>query len=327
MDSPPNSLRDKLGKMELIAPLMAQWERIGRCMERLDDIALFVEVIKAHSFRRAAEALKMPSSSLSRRIAALEKTIGLRLIHRTTRKLELTEAGQVYFERCKRIVDEARLAHVQLVEMAEIPGGLIRASLPVDFSTVFLAPLIAQFAHQYPGIRFELDLSPRRADLVSEPLDLAIRMGEQPDSGLIARQIGSFPRYLYAAPRYLKLSGEPAQPADLKQHECLRLGSGVESAIWTLYNADETIDVRISGRFVVNSIGMLKRLTALEMGISIQTPGIVSEEVAAGRLQRVLPEWEAAPLPVYAITETRLLPAKTKRFIEFLSAGLAQHNK
>lgn len=296
-------------------------------MERLDDIALFVEVIKAHSFRRAAEAMKMPSSSLSRRISALEKAIGLRLIHRTTRKLELTEAGQVYFERCKRIVEEARLAHVQLVEMAEIPGGLIRASLPVDFSTVFLAPLIAQFAHQYPGITFELDLSPRRADLVSEPLDLAIRMGEQPDSGLIARQIGSFPRYLFASPRYLALSGEPAHPIDLKQHECLRQGAGPDSRVWTLHNAEETIDVRIAGRFSVNSIGMLRRLSALDMGISIQTPGIVSEELAAGRLQRVLPQWEAAALPVYALTETRLLPAKTKRFIEFLSAGLAEYGQ
>lgn len=296
-------------------------------MERLDDIALFVEVIKAHSFRRAAEAMKMPSSSLSRRISALEKAIGLRLIHRTTRKLELTEAGQVYFERCKRIVEEARLAHVQLVEMVEIPGGLIRASLPVDFSTVFLAPLIAQFAHKYPGISFELDLSPRRADLVSEPLDLAIRMGEQPDSGLIARQIGSFPRYLFASPRYLALSGEPTHPVDLKQHECIRLAAGPENSVWTLHKTEETIDVRIGGRFSVNSIGMIRRLSALDMGISIQTPGIVSEELADGRLQRVLPQWEAAPLPVYALTETRLLPAKTKRFIEFLSEGLAEYGK
>jgi hypothetical protein len=121
-------------------------------VELLNDMALFVEVAKAKGFRGAAEVLGMPNSTLSRRISALEKAIGLRLLHRTTRKVELTEAGQIYFERCKRIVDEARLAHEQLGEMLAQPTGVLRVSLPVDFAITYLAPLIAEFADLYPGI-------------------------------------------------------------------------------------------------------------------------------------------------------------------------------
>ena len=143
----------------------------------LSDMALFVEVAKAMSFRGAAAAIGVPNSTLSRRISALENAIGLRLLHRTTRRIELTEAGRIYFERCKRIVDEARLAHEQLGDMLAQPSGVLRASLPVGFATVFLAPLVAEFAGRYPAITFEFDLSPRRADLVAEPVDVAIRMG------------------------------------------------------------------------------------------------------------------------------------------------------
>src|SRR5215469_12467554 len=137
-------------------------------------MALFVEVVKAKGFRSAADATGMPNSTLSRRISLLEKAIGLRLLHRTTRKVELTEAGQLYYERCRRIVDEARLAHEQLGEMLAQPSGVLRASLPVDFAVTYLAPLIVEFARTYPGITFEFDLTPRRVDLVSEPFDVAI---------------------------------------------------------------------------------------------------------------------------------------------------------
>src|SRR5689334_7442969 len=187
----------------------------------LNDMALFVEVVKANGFRHAAEAVGIPNSTLSRRISALEKAIGLRLLHRTTRKIELTEAGQIYFERCKRIVDEARLAHEQLGELLAQPSGVLRVSLPVDFANIYLAPLIADFAGRYPGISFDFDLTPRLVDLVSEPFDVAIRMGKPPDSNLIARQLANLPCYLYASPRYLERSGEPGHPTDLTQHECL----------------------------------------------------------------------------------------------------------
>jgi DNA-binding transcriptional LysR family regulator len=291
-------------------------------MELLNDMAVFVEVVKARSFRRAAEVIGMPNSTLSRRISGLEKAIGLRLLHRTTRRIELTEAGQLYFERCKRIVDEARLAHEQLGEMLAQPSGVLRASLPVDFASIYLAPLIAEFARRYPGISFEFDLTPRRVDLVTEPFDVAIRMGESPDSNLIARQLARLPLYLYASPRYLEIFGEPNQPADLTRHESFLLPT--QPGTWTLHHGDETVEVAVGGRFRLNGIGMIRRLATLDLGIAMLAEEIVAEDLAAGRLRRVLPQWQGTPIPVYAVTETRLLPAKTQRFIEFLRERLGR---
>ncbi|WEX74541.1 LysR family transcriptional regulator [Sinorhizobium numidicum] len=290
-------------------------------MELLNDMALFVEVVKARSFRRAAEAVGMPNSTLSRRISGLEKAIGLRLLHRTTRRIELTEAGQIYFERCRRIVDEARLAHEQLGEMLAQPSGVLRVSLPVDFAIAFLAPRMAEFCRRYPGITFDFDLTPRRVDLVAEPFDVAIRMGELPDSTLITRKLSQRSRYLYASPRYLELSGEPKEPADLAQHECLCMP---RAATWTLRDAANSVEITVGGRFTLNSIGMMRRLATLDLGIALLAEEIVADDLADGRLRRVLPDWQATPISVYAVTETRLLPAKTQRFIAFLSECLKQ---
>lgn len=290
-------------------------------MELLNDMALFVEVVKARGFRHAAQAIGMPNSTVSRRISSLEKAIGLRLLHRTTRKIELTEAGQIYFERCKRIVDEAKLAHEQLGELLAQPSGVLRASLPVDFANTYLAPLIAEFARRYPGISFDFDLTPRLVDLVSEPFDVAIRMGKPPDSNLIARQLANLACYLYASPRYLEQSGEPGHPADLAHHECLGFRSG-KANTWTLHHGEESVDVPVGGRFQLNSVGLIRRLASLDLGIAVLPTEIVAEDVTQGRLRRILSEWEGPPVPVYAMTETRLLPAKTQRFIEFLRERL-----
>jgi DNA-binding transcriptional LysR family regulator len=290
-------------------------------MELLNDMALFVEVVKAHSFRKAAEAMAMPNSTLSRRISGLEKAIGLRLLHRTTRKIELTEAGQLYFDRCKRIVDEARLAHEQLGEMLAHPSGLLRASLPVDFANIYLAPLIAEFARRYPGISFEFDLTPRQVDLISEPVDVVIRMGEPADSNLIARKLASLSRRLYASPRYLELNGAPSHPSELVNHECLRLR---KAGTWQLSHSGEVVEIAVGGRFQLNSVGMLRRLATLDLGIALLPEGIAADDLRTGLLQPVLPRWHANPIPVYALTETRLLPAKTQRFIEFLREQLEQ---
>lgn len=293
-------------------------------MELLNDMALFVEVVKAKGFRLAAEAVGMPNSTVSRRISLLEKAIGLRLLHRTTRKIELTEAGLIYFERCKRIVDEARLAHEQLGEMLAQPSGVLRAALPVDFANIYLAPLIAKFARRYPGITFDFDLSPRVVDLVSEPFDVAIRMGKPSDSNLIARQLANLRCFLYASPRYLEQSGKPSHPTDLVHHECLGFRSG-KTNVWTLLRGKESVDVAVGGRFQLNSVGLIRRLATLDLGITVLPEEIVADDVAHGRLHRILPDWEGPATPVYAMTETRLLPAKTQRFIEFLREHLG-HN-
>jgi DNA-binding transcriptional LysR family regulator len=286
----------------------------------LRDMALFVEVVKARGFRKAAEAVGIPNSTLSRRITELEKAVGLRLLHRTTRRIEPTEAGQLYFERCKRIVDEARLAHEQLTDMLAQPTGTLRVSLSVDFALYYLAPLIAEFAGLFPGLTFDFDLTPRRVDLVAEPFDMAIRMGESADSNLVARNIATLIPRLYASPAYLRKYGEPSTPEDLLGHACFTI---LRNGHWHLRNGERTVDLPVGGRIQVNSIGMIKRLATLDMGIVLMTNAVIAQEVADGTLRRVLPGWSGNPIPVYAMTETRLLPAKVQRFIDFLKERLA----
>lgn len=287
--------------------------------ELLNDMALFVDVVRARSFRGAAKALGSPVSSVSRRIAGLEKAIGLRLLHRTTRSMELTEAGRLYFERAERIVAEARLAHEQLGGLLDQPAGLIRASLPVDFATAYLAPIITEFAQRHPGITFELDLTPRNVNLVTEPFDVAVRIGQPADSSLIGHKLGEVSAHLYAGPGFLDEHGEPAEPDDLARLPCLPM---TNRSSWLLTGLGGSREVRVDGRYRVNSGGMLRRLAVLNQGIALLPEAIVPDDVAAGRLVRVLPEWRGVPVPIFALTETRLLPAKTQRFIEFLRERL-----
>ncbi|MHC8366925.1 LysR family transcriptional regulator [Pseudomonas sp. ZT5P21] len=284
-------------------------------MKLLNDMALFVEVIKANGFRGAAEAVGMPNSTVSRRIAELERRIGLRLLNRTTRRIELTEGGRLYYERCRRIVDEARLAHEELSELVDNPSGLIRLSIPIDFGVVYLAPLLAEFAERYPLIHFDLDLTPKRLDLVSDPVDMVIRIGTLADSQLIARPLGNLKRSLFASPAYLARHGMPESPQALLQHQCLRM----LDAPWVLQNADQQLSLAVCGRYLLNNIGMLRRLALLGQGIAMLVDEMIGEDLASGRLQRVLPEWRVQTLPVYIITETRLVPAKVRVLIDFLT--------
>lgn len=288
-------------------------------MDHLRDMSLFVEVARAKSFRQAATTLGMPGSTLSRRIHVLERAIGLRLMNRTTRRIELTEAGQIYYERSKRIVDEARLVHEQLGEIVSRPSGILRVSLPVDFASVFLAPFMPEFSRRYPDISFEFDLTPRRVDLVAEPFDVAIRMGTLPDSHLVARKIAEVPRYLYASQLYFDTHGVPKEPDDLSRHQCL-LFRGENR--WTLQRKKATAEVQVDGKFRLNNVGMMQRLSVQGLGIAMLARESVVEELAKNQLKPVLSGWQATPISVHAITETRLLPAKSQRFIEYLKECL-----
>ena len=250
-------------------------------MDYLNEMALFAEVAEAKGFSKAAAKLGMPQSTLSRRVGELEKQLGLQLLNRTTRRVELTEAGRRYFERVKPIMEEARRIHDELSGMLVRPYGVLRVSLPVDFSYEFLAPLLPEFAAQYPEIRLEMDVTPRKVDLIGEPFDLVIRAGEQPDSGYISTVLMHDERYLYASPSYLAKHGEPQTPQDLPAADCLRFQT---ASNWTLLNrTGETVLITAQSPYAVNSMGMLARMAAHGLGVA-----------------------------------TRLLPAKTKCFIAFL---------
>ncbi|CAM5473446.1 LysR substrate-binding domain-containing protein [Eoetvoesiella caeni] len=296
-------------------------------MEVLSYMRLFVEVARMKNFRRAAEALEMPSSTLSRQIAQLEKTIGLRLLHRSTRKVELTEAGEVYFKRCQSIVEEAQIAHESLLDVAERPTGTLRVSMPVDLATDYLAPILADFSRAYPLIAFEFDLTPRRIDLQSEPFDLAIRMGPPPTapSTLVARRIAVLQRFLYAAPAYLKKAPPLKHASDLSQHVlCIGKGATKPGGVFRFFDRDDkVVEVVSTTRFVMNSVGLSRALAKQGIGIAALDTELARDDVAAGRLIHVLPEWGLKPIEVHAITDTRFLPARTRLFIDFVKARLS----
>ena len=285
-------------------------------MDYLNEMALFAEVAEAKGFSKAAAKLGMPQSTLSRRVGELEKQLGLQLLNRTTRRVELTEAGRRYFERVKPIMEEARRIHDELIGMLVRPYGVLRVSLPVDFSYEFLAPLLPEFTAQYPEIKLEMDVTPRKVDLIGEPFDLVIRAGEQPDSGYISTVLMHDERYLYASPSYLAKHGEPQTPQDLPAADCLRFQT---ASNWTLLNrAGETVLLTAQSPYAVNSMGMLARMAANGLGVAF-IPAIMAEQYeTSGRLKRILPDWKGQSVPIYALTATRLLPAKTKCFIAFL---------
>ncbi|WP_335955615.1 LysR family transcriptional regulator, partial [Acinetobacter guillouiae] len=242
-----------------------------------------------------------------------------RLLNRTTRKVELTDVGKIYFESCKRIVDEARSAHEQLAMLHTTPTGVLRASLPADFSSVFLAPIISKFSEIYPDLKFEFDITPRQADLIAENFDLAIRMGYLPDSNLIAHKLLTLNGQLYASPKYLEKFGCPTHPDDLKNHECLNFP---KNEYWILQKGTESHRIKTNSKFVMNNMAMMKRLALLNQGIIFTHPQVVFEELKNHTLTPIIPDWIGESLPVFILTESRLLPAKTKLFIDFLKENI-----
>jgi DNA-binding transcriptional LysR family regulator len=291
----------------------------GRIDHILGDIALFVEVAKAKSIKRAAEALGIPDSTLSRRITGLEKSLGLQLLHRSTRRIELTEAGQIYYAQCKPIVEAAELAQARLKALAETPQGKLRLSLPIDFSALFMAPLIAEFARVFPQITFDLRLTEHWVDLLEEGIDVAIRLGLQSESALTIRHLGDVHHELYAAPEYLQLRGIPNHPRELVQHSCIRMVCPHWSETWTLFKSSQVEQVSIGERIAVNNVGLVKRFAMLGLGIAPLDRLLAQEDVAAGSLCRVLPLWHFSPVPVFALTPTKHLPEKTRAFLQFLT--------
>lgn len=289
----------------------------------LSDIALFVEVAKRRSFSRAAEALHMPNSSLSRRISRLEQAVGVVLLRRSSRAVDLTEPGRRYFERCQEIVLQAEAAHEQLALDNVALKGRIRMSVPVDFGLLFIAPVLADFSRDHPDLEFDVDMTPRRVDLVADSFDVAIRVGEVDDSAtLVMRRLATVDVSLYAAPSYLLAAGVPSSPADLERHSCLRMLLGVSDTPWVLHRGSEEARVTGRSRFRINNLSMLRKLTLAGAGIGAFDAVIASTDVQSGHLQRVLPDWPMAPLPISALTAGRRMPRRVRVWIDYLAERL-----
>lgn len=292
-------------------------------LSALHDMTLFVEVARMGNFSRASANLGVPGATLSRRVAAMERKFGVRLFDRTTRRVELTDAGRRYFERCGDLVDQARLAQEAMLESAAGPTGNVRVSMPVDMGVNHVGPLLPEFTRRFPGITFELDLSPSHRDLVFDNVDVAIRIGAIKGDQLIVRRIGTVEMFMFAAPAYLERHGEPNQPTDLVTHECFNLPTPGREARWRLTRDGAAMEVTVRGRFVTNNLGLMRLLAERGLGIVVLSQVLARDAVNAGRLVQVLQGWTLPPLPVHAVMSSRLQPASVRAFVDFLAARLS----
>lgn len=284
---------------------------------------LFAEVAKQRSFSLAAASLQVSLSQLSRRIAAHERRLGLQLLQRTTRKVELTETGAHYFVRCLRLVDEAKELHESLRERAGAPRGHLRILVHADLEAFLLAPVLLKFSELYREISIDLEVSPALSDLKSGRFDLAIRLGGQPDSSLRLHPLTSLSGHVYAAPTYLRHRGIPKHPSALAEHESVYLLGTGRDRTWSLYHGRESLDVEVNGRLALSTFAGVARHVAQGMGIGLIVDLVASEHVRVGRLVQILKPWSCAPLPVVAVTPTQLVPARTRVLLEFLRIELA----
>ncbi|HUX23857.1 MAG TPA: LysR substrate-binding domain-containing protein [Burkholderiales bacterium] len=290
-----------------------------------NDLLIFARVAEAGSFSRAAERIGLPKSSVSRRIALLEERLGERLMLRTTRRLTLTEFGGQLLEHARRVAEEVDAVAALTEHRQTRPSGRLRVSMPSDFANLHLFDMLAAFVALHPAVSLELDLSPRRVDLLGENFDLAIRMGELPDDALLAaRRIAVFSNGLYAAPGYLAERGDPKSPDELGQHDALRLlGRSGESSAWTLISGSQRWEGVPPGRATANSPELLLKFALAGAGIAAIADSLAANSVRAGTLRRVLPDWCLPAHTAWAVFPgRRLMPAKTRAFIDMLDAAL-----
>lgn len=291
-----------------------------------NDLILFAHIIEAGSFSRAAEQTGLPKSTLSRRITQLETKLGERLLTRSTRRLVITEFGEQILDHAKRLLEETEAASAMVLHRQGTPRGLLRVSLPPDFAELDLTPLLLQYASSYPEVRLELDLSPRRVDLLAERFDLAVRAASRlpDDSSLVARKLCEMQNGLYASPAYLARYGTPGNPSDLPNHICLGMISGTGEALpWQLLRGPEHWEGMPNGPLAANSRSLQRDLAAHGLGIVGLAERFAGKWVEQGLLRRVLPEWALPAVTIWCVTPgRRLLPARTIAFMEMLRSAL-----
>lgn len=288
-----------------------------------NDLLLFARIAETGSFSKAAARLDLPKSTVSRRIALLEARLGERLLQRTTRRLLLTEFGETLLEPARQVAEQVEAVAALAQHRQQEPSGKLRLSMPSDFANLGLSTMLAAFLARYPAITLELDLSPRRVDLVAENFDIAIRMGDLPDDAtLAARRIAFENIGLYASPAYLALRGLPESPDDLEQHDLLCLLSrngGAQS--WVLSRGKATWSRELPAKLTANSPDLLARIACAGAGIAASSDLFANPFLKNGELVRVLPEWDLPAVTGWAVFPgRRLMPAKTRAFLDMLGS-------
>ncbi len=290
---------------------------------KLDSMALFALVAREGSFTAAARVSGLPKSTVSQRVAELEATLGMRLLHRSTRRLSLSEAGRVYLQHCQEMVDAANAADAALSRLRDAPAGTLRITAPEASGTLLLPALLAAFSRRHPAVTVECLISDAQLDLIAERIDLALRTGQLADSSFVSRRIGPVGRLLAASPEYLARKGWPQQPADLAGHSLL-----LHEALpqWLLRQAGDRVRVDASQASLrANNLNVLRQLALAGAGIALLPRFMVREALASGALHEVLPDNPPPDNHYYAVYPGRShRPAALTALLDFIDEyGLA----
>jgi DNA-binding transcriptional LysR family regulator len=292
----------------------------------LNLVTAFVRVVEAQSFTAAARALGVPKSSVSRRVTELEKTLGVTLLHRTTRKLALTDAGRVYFAEASRALSGLDTAAELASGMDEEPRGTVRLTAPVDVGVMGLAEILSEFSERHPDIHIDLSLNSHALDLVDNGLDIAIRAGKSNDDSLVVRHVGNAALGVFAAPAYLARRGEPKTVEELAEHETVLLRAQDGRAIWRLDGPnDEVSTVEVTGRMNVDEILFVRQALAAGLGIGllpILVESACSEKKKLDSVRRLLPEYAARGVDLSIVTPSG---PKRPRRVTLLRDFLVEH--
>lgn len=289
-------------------------------MVDLNDVALFVQVVQAGSFAEAARRAGMPSNTLSRRIQQLEAALGARLLHRSTRKLTLTEAGAAFHARCVHSVETLSEAATDLTD-----GGRIRVAAAADFFHWCPVEWMAEFLRLHPKVQLEFVLSDARADLVAERIDVAIRAGEVLEPTLVARRIGTGQHSMAASPAYLQERGMPGAPQELSRHDCIAMPAPSGRTAWRLDCPDGAVEVPVSGRFHANSAQALLQAALAGLGIALLPDIMTAPYIRSGALVPVLPQCGVKGVDVHLVYQSRRqLPRAVQDFVEFTMAKMRE---
>jgi len=281
----------------------------------LDGIAVFVKVVQAGSFSQAAKLLNMPNSTVSAKVAALEKRLGVTLLQRTTRRLHLTEPGAGYFRRCLQALEGLQAAESELESERSETKGVLRLTAPVELGRSALPPVLDVLMKRHPAIKIDLIITNRLVDLVVENIDVAVRAGPLKDSGLIARRfvLGQFG--LWASPSYLKNNSVPRNPDELKEHDCLRFAP-FTGRKFQLTNGRERAQIALAGRITADDFEALRALAVLGWGIALLPSFLCAEEAKERKLVSVLPNWRGDSVSISVVYPAqRFVAPKIRAFI------------
>ena len=295
-------------------------------MDRIDDIALFLRVLDLGSISAAARSLDLSVAVASQRLKRLEKQLGVRLLHRTTRTLHPTPEGLVLAAQGRPLVEDLEALTDGLREGGAHVAGTLRVTMSSTFGRLYISPLLPEFLARHPAVRLSVDLDDQTVDLVGAGLDLAIRIGDLDDSSLVARKLATNRRVLCASPEYLRRHGTPATPAELGHHQCLLLSGGHgRQDTWRMRDRrGREVAVHVHGRIESNQGDLLRDAAVAGLGIARHSAWHVSDDLRAGRLQLVLPDYRFSDTGIHAVMpQRRLVPPRVRAFVDFLAERFA----